>query len=191
MSSKSLIALASPLFALAFILLAPQQAQATYLGTGELLIESGATGGTTGFALTNVHLLDQQLDSGFDQGGGAGGGGGGGLLPALLSLVIPGLGQVWNGQILKGIVVFVVVGVLYGGGAWVFGGLGALLGLVVHVIAIVDAYRNGGLIPGGGGDVSPASERILREEQNLVSRFESARPGVAVAMIPMGPSIAW
>lgn len=116
-----------------------------------------------------VRLLDGRLDPGAGADATRGG-----ILPALLSLVVPGLGQVWNGQIVKGIVVFGVALFLYSGGAWFFS-LAYLLAVAVHVLAIIDAYQAGGVIPniGGGGDVP---ERLRSEAARVASRWLDARP---------------
>jgi TM2 domain-containing membrane protein YozV len=190
MSCRSILAVASPFLVLACVLLAPQHAEASVTTRAALhLIDRGDAVASTSLPLGDAHLLDARLDSHMGSGGDSGHGGG--LLPALLTLVIPGLGQLWNGQVLKGIIVFVVVAALYGGGAFVFGGLGALLGLVVHLFAIADAYEGGGIIPGGGGDVAPALRQERREAEGVSTRFDAARPGLAVAAMPTGAGIAW
>ncbi len=50
---------------------------------------------------------------------------------AVLSLVVPGLGQLYNGQLAKGIVFFVVACPL-----WFL-----CIGFLVHVVAAVEAYN--------------------------------------------------
>lgn len=55
-------------------------------------------------------------------------------MAAVLSAVIPGLGQIYNGQILWAIVWFIVTP-----GLWI--GSGGLLGWICHVISAVVAYR--------------------------------------------------
>lgn len=50
---------------------------------------------------------------------------------AVMSFIIPGLGQIYNGEILKGICGFIVCLVLY---------LTIFLGLIVHAVLIADAY---------------------------------------------------
>lgn len=54
------------------------------------------------------------------------------IISAILSLVIPGLGQVYNGTWKKGVVIFVVACIAY----YLF----TLLGVVVSLFAIYDAY---------------------------------------------------
>ena len=56
---------------------------------------------------------------------------------AVLSAVIPGLGQFYNGDFLRGIFWLIVTP-----GMWI--GTGGLLGWVCHVIAAITAYRRAG-----------------------------------------------
>jgi TM2 domain-containing membrane protein YozV len=53
---------------------------------------------------------------------------------AVLSAVLPGLGQFYNGDFLRGIFWLIVTP-----GMWI--GTGGLLGWVCHVIAAITAYR--------------------------------------------------
>ncbi len=53
---------------------------------------------------------------------------------AVLSLVIPGVGQFYNGHFWRGVFWFVVTP-----GLWI--GSGGLLGWICHVISAVAAYR--------------------------------------------------
>jgi TM2 domain-containing membrane protein YozV len=55
------------------------------------------------------------------------------LLAGILSLLIPGLGQLYNGRILAGIMWLILTGV-----SWI--GTVGLLGLLVHLIAAYCAY---------------------------------------------------
>jgi TM2 domain-containing membrane protein YozV len=57
---------------------------------------------------------------------------------AVLSLVIPGVGQFYNGDFLRGLFWLVVTP-----GLWI--GTGGLLGWVCHVIASITAYRRANL----------------------------------------------
>jgi TM2 domain-containing membrane protein YozV len=57
---------------------------------------------------------------------------------ALLSFIIPGVGQIYNGDILRGLFWLVITP-----GFWV--GSGGLLGWVCHVIAAATAYSRGGM----------------------------------------------
>lgn len=67
------------------------------------------------------------------------------VLAAILSFIIPGLGQLYNGQFLKGLVFFLISLAAYCGGGVRFEprslGLHFTLGLVVQVIAAVEAFR--------------------------------------------------
>ena len=55
-------------------------------------------------------------------------------LAAVLSLVIPGMGQIYNGDFLRALFWLVVTP-----GLWI--GSGGLLGWICHVIAAFTAYR--------------------------------------------------
>jgi hypothetical protein len=55
-------------------------------------------------------------------------------LAAVLSAIIPGLGQFYNGRIMAGILWLIITP-----GLWI--GTGGLLGWVCHVIAAYTAYR--------------------------------------------------
>ena len=55
------------------------------------------------------------------------------IIAGLLSFLIPGLGQIYNGQVLWGILWLVLTGV-----SWI--GSAGLLGWVVHLIAAYFAY---------------------------------------------------
>jgi TM2 domain-containing membrane protein YozV len=57
---------------------------------------------------------------------------------AILSLVIPGIGQFYNGDFLRGLFWLIVTP-----GLWI--GTGGLLGWVCHVIASITAYRRANL----------------------------------------------
>ena len=54
-------------------------------------------------------------------------------LAAVLSLIIPGVGQIYNGRILAGILWLIITP-----GLWI--GSGGLLGWICHVIAAYTAY---------------------------------------------------
>ena len=56
------------------------------------------------------------------------------LVAGLLSLFIPGVGQLYNGRILRGIFWLIITP-----GFWI--GTGGLLGWVCHVAAAYTAYR--------------------------------------------------
>lgn len=55
-------------------------------------------------------------------------------IAAVLSLIIPGVGQIYNGKILRGIFWLIVTP-----GFWI--GTGGLLGWVCHIIAAWTAYN--------------------------------------------------
>jgi TM2 domain-containing membrane protein YozV len=55
-------------------------------------------------------------------------------LAAVLSLLIPGVGQFYNGDILRGIFWLIVTP-----GLWI--GTGGMLGWICHIIAAITAYH--------------------------------------------------
>lgn len=57
---------------------------------------------------------------------------------SVLSLIVPGIGQFYNGDFLRGIFWLIVTP-----GFWI--GSGGLLGWVAHVIAAITAYHRAGL----------------------------------------------
>jgi TM2 domain-containing membrane protein YozV len=60
---------------------------------------------------------------------------------AVLSFVIPGVGQIYNGEVLRGIFWLIVTP-----GFWV--GTGGLLGWVCHLVAAYTAFRRAELLYG-------------------------------------------
>jgi len=76
----------------------------------------------------------------------SGGGDGNGVVPAVSSLIIPGVGQMINGETDKALGVF-VVSVVTGAGFFLglplVGGLFGLAHLATHVYAVGDAYIQG------------------------------------------------
>ncbi len=73
-------------------------------------------------------------------------GGGGGIVPAICSAVVPGVGQLLNGESEKAIGVFVVAGVSGLGFLGAIPLLGSLAGLVyagTWVYGVGDAYLRG------------------------------------------------
>ena len=56
------------------------------------------------------------------------------VLAAVLSLIIVGLGQVYNGQTIKGIIIFVAAVILG------LTGIGLILSFVIWIYAMYDAY---------------------------------------------------
>ena len=74
------------------------------------------------------------------------GGGGSGVIPAACSLVIPGVGQLINGEGDKALGVFVVAaatGAAFLGGLPLIGAVCGLVHLATHVYAVGDAYIQG------------------------------------------------
>lgn len=66
---------------------------------------------------------------------------------AVLSLLIPGVGQFYNGDFIRGLFWLIVTP-----GLWI--GSGGLLGWICHVIASITAYRRARLRPSGYGEAS-------------------------------------
>jgi TM2 domain-containing membrane protein YozV len=66
-------------------------------------------------------------------------------IATVASLLIPGIGQVYNGTILRGIFWLIVTP-----GMWI--GTGGTLGWVCHIIAAYTAYRRANEINQGPGD---------------------------------------
>ncbi len=74
------------------------------------------------------------------------GGGGSGVVPAAASLIIPGVGQLINGESDKALGVFVVsvaTGAAFLVGLPLVGGIFGLAHLATHVYAVGDAYIQG------------------------------------------------
>jgi hypothetical protein len=74
------------------------------------------------------------------------GGGGSGVVPAVCSLLIPGTGQLINGEGDKALGVFVVAvatGAAFLGGLPLLGGIFGIAHLATHVYAVGDAYIQG------------------------------------------------
>ena len=74
------------------------------------------------------------------------GGGGSGVVPAVGSLIVPGVGQLINGESDKALGVFVVSVVTGAGfllGLPLIGGIFGLAHLATHVYAVGDAYIQG------------------------------------------------
>ena len=59
-------------------------------------------------------------------------------LAAVLSVLIPGVGQIYNGDFLRGVFWLIVTP-----GLWL--GTGGLLGWICHVIAAITAYKRANL----------------------------------------------
>ncbi len=74
------------------------------------------------------------------------GGGGSGVVPAVASAIVPGVGQLINGETDKAIGVFVVAvatGAAFLGGFPIIGGILGLVHLGTHIYAVGDAYIEG------------------------------------------------
>jgi hypothetical protein len=72
--------------------------------------------------------------------------GGSGVVPAVCSFVIPGVGQLINGETDKAIGVFAIAaltGAAFIGGLPIIGGVLGLVHLATHVYAVGDAYIQG------------------------------------------------
>lgn len=59
---------------------------------------------------------------------------------ALLSFVVPGLGQVYNGDLLRGVFWFFVATVFYSTTVWFLGPL-SLMGFIGHALPAYTAYQ--------------------------------------------------
>ena len=71
---------------------------------------------------------------------------GGGVVPAVCSFIIPGVGQLINGETDKAIGVFVVAaatGAAFLGGLPILGGVLGLVHIATHVYAVGDAWIQG------------------------------------------------
>lgn len=72
--------------------------------------------------------------------------GGSGVVPAVCSLVVPGVGQLINGETDKALGVFtvaVLTGAAFLGGLPLIGGILGLTHLATHIYAVGDAYVQG------------------------------------------------
>lgn len=75
-----------------------------------------------------------------------GGGGGSGIVPAVCSAIIPGVGQLVNGETDKAIGVFVVsvvAGASFLGAIPILGSVAALVGGATWLYGVADAYVQG------------------------------------------------
>jgi TM2 domain-containing membrane protein YozV len=69
-------------------------------------------------------------------------------LAAVLSLVLPGLGQIYNGQILKGIILIIIDAI---NGALMFVLIGFITWPITVLYAVYDAYKTAERINAGRG----------------------------------------
>ena len=84
---------------------------------------------------------------------------------AVLSLVIPGVGQFYNGTFWRGIFWLIVTP-----GIWI--GSGGFLGWICHVIAAITAYNYAKRSLESDDKLYPASAELMKKEEN----FEILRP---------------
>lgn len=65
-----------------------------------------------------------------------------GIVAAILSLILPGLGQIYGGQgLMKGVLFIIIALIFYGIGAGVFS-LIWILAVIFNIYAAYDAYKN-------------------------------------------------
>ena len=100
----------------------------------------------------------------------------GGVVPACLSFLFPGAGQVYNGEPFKGGLMFLGIGLTAGmgiaiaqvgpgqephAGTWV--GLGLLgVSMLIYGWSVIDAFMPWGLYGGGDAEPPPAARPVLR-----------------------------
>ena len=81
-------------------------------------------------------------------------------IAAVLSLIIPGVGQFYNGTFWRGIFWLIVTP-----GLWI--GSGGLLGWICHVIAAITAYNYAKRQPAKDEESLPAETELLKREENF------------------------
>ena len=79
-------------------------------------------------------------------------------IAAVLSLIVPGVGQFYNGAFWRGIFWLIITP-----GLWI--GSGGLLGWICHVIAAITAY-NYAKRP-DDSDEKPAGAELMKKEENF------------------------
>lgn len=57
-------------------------------------------------------------------------------MAAVLSFFVPGLGQVYTGRVIQGLILFLVIAALY------FSVIGIPLAVILHLFVIIDAARD-------------------------------------------------
>ena len=143
------------LFALTLLALAPQRAEAStsFLGGARLVDDLGFQA-PTGTLVEKLRLDTPRMA--------------GGVLPCALSFLIPGLGQLLNGQLMKALIVFgsftaaATLAAVFQGVPLVAGVFG-LVGLAIWVAGWVDAYNGGTIIPyGSAGDAADEPRPVIR-----------------------------
>ncbi|MEN6639540.1 MAG: hypothetical protein ABFC95_10115 [Smithella sp.] len=85
---------------------------------------------------------------------------------AVLSLIIPGVGQFYNGTFWLGIFWLIITP-----GLWI--GSGGMLGWICHVIAAVTAYSYAKRLSVNNPDSMPVCAGLLKKEEN----FDQIREG--------------
>jgi len=85
---------------------------------------------------------------------------------AVLSLIIPGVGQFYNGTFWRGIFWLIITP-----GLWI--GSGGMLGWICHVIAAVTAYSYAKRLSVNNPDSMPVCAGLLKKEEN----FDQLREG--------------
>ena len=85
---------------------------------------------------------------------------------AVLSLIIPGVGQFYNGTFWRGIFWLIITP-----GLWI--GSGGMLGWICHVIAAVTAYNFANRLLVHNPDSMPVGTGLFKKEEN----FDQLREG--------------
>jgi len=80
-------------------------------------------------------------------------------IAAVLSLIIPGVGQFYNGTFWRGIFWLIITP-----GLWI--GSGGLLGWICHIIAAITAYNYAKRLSVNDPDSMPAGAAILKKEED-------------------------
>ena len=81
-------------------------------------------------------------------------------IAAVLSLIIPGVGQFYNGTFWRGIFWLIITP-----GLWI--GSGGLLGWICHIIAAITAYNYAKRLSVNNPDSMPAGSEFLKKEENF------------------------
>ena len=81
-------------------------------------------------------------------------------IAAVLSLIIPGVGQFYNGTFWRGIFWLIVTP-----GLWI--GSGGLLGWICHVIAAITAYNYAKRLSVNNPDSMPPGADFMKKEENF------------------------
>ena len=81
-------------------------------------------------------------------------------IAAVLSLIIPGVGQFYNGTFWRGIFWLIITP-----GLWI--GSGGMLGWICHVIAAITAYNYAKRLSVNNSKFMPAGAGLLKKEENF------------------------